>query len=173
MGHLGYFYKNFSNSYRFAYKLDIAALPSPAQENHTATRQRGEPRQDADRNAGHRFGAYRQCMKPTDAGKRVLKRQKPMVYGQQNTHIGMKTHRVIIEEQRKVTVKKQLVTGDKYTAFFCHFSSLHTNILSKPTFSITLHLFSPTCGNTPETATSQHTCLLADRQGTRDMNQDK
>ena len=114
-----------------------------------------------------------QCRKPTDAGKRVLKRQKPMVYGQQNTHIGMKTHRVIIEEQRKVTVKKQLVTGDKYTAFFCHFSSLHTNILSKPTFSITLHLFSPTCGNTPETATSQHTCLLADRQGTRDMNQDK
>ena len=114
-----------------------------------------------------------QCMKPTDAGKRVLKRQKPMVYGQQNTHIGMKTHRVIIEEQRKVTVKKQLVTDDKYTAFFCHFSSLHTNILSKPTFSITLHLFSPTCGNTPETATSQHTCLLADRQGTRDTNQDK
>ena len=114
-----------------------------------------------------------QYMKPTDAGKRVLKRQKPMVYGQQNTHIGMKTHRVIIEEQRKVTVKKQLVTDDKYTAFFCHFSSLHTNILSKPTFSITLHLFSPTCGNTPETATSQHTCLLADRQGTRDMNQDK
>ena len=48
----------------------------------------------------------RQCMKPTDAGKRVLKRQKPMVYGQQNTHIGMKTDRVIIEEQRKVTVKK-------------------------------------------------------------------
>lgn len=45
-------------------------------------------------------------MKPTDAGKRVLKRQKPMVYGLQNTHIGMKTHRVIIEEQRKVTVKK-------------------------------------------------------------------
>ena len=173
VGHLGHFCKDFSNSYRFAYKLDIAALPSPAQENHTATRQRGEPRQDADRNAGHRFGAYRQCMKPTDAGKRVLKRQKPMVYGQQNTHIGMKTHRVIIEEQRKVTVKKQLVTDDKYTAFFCHFSSLHTNILSKPTFSITLHLFSPTCGNTPETATSQHTCLLADRQGTRDMNQDK
>ena len=114
-----------------------------------------------------------QCMKPTDAGKRVLKRQKPMVYGQQNTHIGMKTHRVIIEEQRKVTVKKQLVTDDKYTAFFCHFSSLHTNILSKPTFSITLHLFSPTCGNTPETATPQHTCHLADRQGTRDTNQDK
>ena len=92
----------------------------------------------------------RQCMKPTDAGKRVLKRQKPTVYGQQNTHIGMKTHRVIIEEQRKVTVKKQLVTDDKYTAFFCHFSSLQTNILSKRTFSITLHLFSPTCGNTPE-----------------------
>lgn len=62
-------------------------------------------------------------MKPTDAGKRVLKRQKPMVYGQQNTHIGMKTHRVIIEEQRKVTVKKQLVTDDKYTAFFA--ISLH------------------------------------------------
>lgn len=48
-------------------------------------------------------------MKPTDAGKRVLKRQKPMVYGQQNTHIGMKTHRVIIEEQRKVTVKNNLL----------------------------------------------------------------
>lgn len=97
-------------------------------------------------------------MKPTDAGKRVLKRQKPMVYGQQNTHIGMKTHRVIIEEQRKVMVKKQLVTDDKYTAFFCHFSSLHTNILSKPTFSITLHLFSPTCSNTPE---RQHLSILA------------
>lgn len=64
-----------------------------------------------------------QYRKPTDAGKRVLKRQKPMVYGQQNTHIGMKTHRVIIEEQRKVTVKKQLVTDDKYTAFFA--ISLH------------------------------------------------
>ena len=99
-----------------------------------------------------------QCMKPTDAGKRVLKRQKPMVYGLQNTHIGMKTDRVIIEEQRKVTVKKQLVADDKYTAFFCHFSSLHTNILSKPTFSITLHLFSPTCGNTPE---RQHLSILA------------
>ena len=99
-----------------------------------------------------------QYRKPTDAGKCVLKRQKPMVYGQQNTHIGMKTHRVIIEEQRKVTVKKQLVTDDKYTAFFCHFSSLHTNILSKPTFSITLHLFSPTCSNTPE---RQHLSILA------------
>ena len=99
-----------------------------------------------------------QYRKPTDAGKRVLKRQKPMVYGQQNTHIGMKTHRVIIEEQRKVMVKKQLVTDDKYTAFFCHFSSLHTNILSKPTFSITLHLFSPTCSNTPE---RQHLSILA------------
>ena len=99
-----------------------------------------------------------QYRKPTDAGKRVLKRQKPMVYGLQNTHIGMKTHRVIIEEQRKVTVKKQLVADDKYTAFFCHFSSLHTNILSKPTFSITLHLFSPTCSNTPE---RQHLSILA------------
>ena len=99
-----------------------------------------------------------QYRKPTDAGKRVLKRQKPMVYGQQNTHISMKTHRVIIEEQRKVTVKKQLVADDKYTAFFCHFSSLHTNILSKPTFSITLHLFSPTCSNTPE---RQHLSILA------------
>ena len=99
-----------------------------------------------------------QYRKPTDAGKRVLKRQKPMVYGLQNTHIGMKTDRVIIEEQRKVTVKKQLVADDKYTAFFCHFSSLHTNILSKPTFSITLHLFSPTCSNTPE---RQHLSILA------------
>ena len=99
-----------------------------------------------------------QYRKPTDAGKRVLKRQKPMVYGLQNTHIGMKTDRVIIEEQRKVMVKKQLVADDKYTAFFCHFSSLHTNILSKPTFSITLHLFSPTCSNTPE---RQHLSILA------------
>ena len=123
VGHLGHFCKDFSNSYRFAYKLDIVALPSPAQENHTATRQRGEPRQDADWNAGHRFGAHRQCMKPTDAGKRVLKRQKPMVYGLQNTHIGMKTHRVIIEEQRKVTVKNNLLLMTNTPHFFA--ISLH------------------------------------------------
>ena len=81
-----------------------------------------------------------QCMKPTDAGKRVLKRQKPMVYGQQNTHIGMKTHRVIIEEQRKVTVKKQLVTDDKYTAFFLPFLFIAYKYFVKTDF---FHNFAP------------------------------
>ncbi len=122
---------------------------------------------------GNGKNVEQQYRKPTDAGKRVLKRQKPMVYGLQNTHIGMKTDRVIIEEQRKVTVKKQLVADDKYTAFFLPFLFIAYKYFVKTDF---FHNFAPVFAHLQQytgTATSQHTCLLADRQGTRDTNQDK